>query len=775
MTRSYGWLALVLASCGGASYEASPVATKSAADEEVYYRGADGGGAAGPPPAMARPAPDLAPAPAPTLQIIRGSRATEVAFADEGESEPDEAEDDSENGDDGGGDEVRRWFPEAFLWQPIVETDASGTATVEVRVPDTLTTWRVLALAHTKTGQQAGTVATFDSRLPLYVEPVVPGWLYAGDRIDLPVMVVNTTDAAVTAPLEVRADGALSGAATGPITLAAGGSDVRRVPITASGTGAATVHASLGDADAAVREIPVIPAGRPVEGTRGGLLSGPRTFTLVGPEGADPVSQELAVLVFPGPLAVVQAEVGRAASESGVYAWDAAYGYALAAEIESLAGRAGVEIDEKALRRLRILAWQRVVPHGRAPDHGQAADLLAAMRDTGDQEPAETMKKRLVRVVIDGQRADGTWARQPSAPLQVVIAQTAFAVRTLPEEETGPRLRAAGALERFAREIKDPYTASLVLASGVVEGDLAADLKKIIVDATTENAEGARTIAVPGEVLDPWLGYPSTSQVLAWSALALAEAEDVPWRGDLVSQLMGGYEGARGFGAGAADVIALEAVTRLLPGLDQPVTVTLTLDGKEVARQALDPSQPKEPAVLLAKPGARDPQIGLTVEPAVPGLVYVASLASWVPWTGDEQLYGVEVEVEAEPFRVGHDSTITLYLSAPSGYTLTVDQGLPAGVTVDELALAEVDGLVDRRVSTDRVTLETRKFRAGEVIEVPLVVRPAFAGRFSTGPLVVSAGSPRAALAPLTWVVAAESAPQAVAAADSPDRRRRDR
>ena len=43
---------------------------------------------------------------------------------------------------------VRQWFPEAFLWQPRVVTNEQGMATLEVRVPDQLTSWRVLALAH---------------------------------------------------------------------------------------------------------------------------------------------------------------------------------------------------------------------------------------------------------------------------------------------------------------------------------------------------------------------------------------------------------------------------------------------------------------------------------------------------------------------------------------------------------------------------------------------------------------------------------------------------
>ena len=61
---------------------------------------------------------------------------------------------------DGGGD-ARAWFPEAFLWAPDVVTDENGEARVAVTVPDTLTTWRVLALAHVAEGGQAGAVHSF--------------------------------------------------------------------------------------------------------------------------------------------------------------------------------------------------------------------------------------------------------------------------------------------------------------------------------------------------------------------------------------------------------------------------------------------------------------------------------------------------------------------------------------------------------------------------------------------------------------------------------------
>lgn len=662
------------------------------------------------------------------------------------------------------GPELRQWFPESFLWQPLVETDESGTATVDVRVPDTLTTWRVLALAHSREGRQAGTVYTFDSRLPLYVDPVVPGWLYVGDRVLLPVQAVNTTDGTVEAVLDVSTAGALSGSGSVALRLPPNGSDVRRVALLAGGSGPGTVRATLGESDAAERQVPVKPAGRPVERTRGGTLAATRSFEVKGPERADPVTQELSVLVFPGPLAVLQAEIDRAGS-AAVTPWDAAYAFALASRLEQLSNQAGIEVDPKVARRLRVLAWQRVVRHSRSPDAGTAADLLAAMQDVEGHELAEELRKRLIRNVVSGQRGDGTWARQSTAPLQQVLVQTAFAVRTLPEDEEGARLRAAGAVERYAREVKDPYTAAVVLASGVVEGDLRADLLKIVLDGVSE-ANGVHGVSVPSEALNVWGQRPSYAEMRAWTALALKDETELDWRGDLVSDLMAGYDATWGFGAGPANVIALEAVLTMLPGLDREVEVVLTLGGEEVDRQKLDPAQPRVPALLTGHPRARNPEIGLRVEPGVPGLAFVATLASWVPWSGEEQMAGVEVETEAERLQVGLDSTLTLRLSAPSGVMLAVEQGLPAGATVDESSLDAVgDILVDRQVFTDRVRLQTRAFRAGEVMEIPIRVRPAFAGRFQTLPLTLEdAGrtGQRVYLPPLVWEVAPESGTVAI-------------
>ncbi len=697
----------------------------------------------GAPPAKPMAAPsDDAPAPPP------GVAEEEPADKDmDGEPSPD---------DDGGEQQARKWFPESFLWQPIVETDAQGQARVPVRVPDQLTTWRVLALAHSREGRQAGAVHTFDSRLPLYVDPVVPGWLYVGDKLQLPVQAVNTTNDPLSGTLRVEGSDALSGAAEASVTLDPGASAVRAIRLDAIGAGSGMVRADLragGEGDAAERSIPVLPQGRPVQRSRGGTLSLERKFSMTGPKGADPITQELSVLVFPGPLAVLQAEVDRLGR--GAVPPDGAYGFALARSLGQLSASSGVDTDPKAVRKLRLLAWQRVVHAARAPDHGIAADLLLSLGEDSGFELADAMRPRLVATLVGGQRGDGTWARQGNGSLQVVLTQTAYAARALPEDATGARLRASGAIERYSREIKDPFTAAVVLSSGLATGQLADHLQQLVIEGASESPSGAYTVSIPADTLNAWGYRPSQAEMLAWTTLALADV-DVPWKGDLVAELMGGWHARYGFGAGAADAIALEAVTNGLPGVSKPVEVALFVGGVEASSATLDPSQPKVPAVLMASPNADAGDIVLRADPEVPGLAFVATLASWVPWTGDEVMEGVEIEVSASAMNVGRDSVISISVSAPSKEVLTLVQGLPAGATVDVAQLGGLSSMITNSdVSTDRVTLTTRPFNAGEVMNLEIRVQPAFAGRFTTLPFTVRrANGSEVFLPPLVWTVA---------------------
>ncbi|MCB9670183.1 MAG: hypothetical protein H6734_11970 [Alphaproteobacteria bacterium] len=639
---------------------------------------------------------------------------------------------------------VRQWFPEAFLWRPSVVTDGDGVASVDVRVPDQLTDWRVLALAHDRGGHQAGTERTFASVLPVSVDPVTPGWLYVGDTLRVPAQ-ASALARPFAGRLELDADGALSGSAAGPVALLPGGSALVPAALTAERSGSGTVRTVLFDAegrsvDAAERSVDVRPTGRPVETLRGGVLSAARTLDLDDPRAAQ---QDLAVRVFPGPLAVFQAELARVADRP-----PGAYGYALVAGIRALSASAHVDVDEDALRTLRIRAWQRLVRASRSPDGPQATALLTGLVVPEDDPLAATTHARLVRTLEAAQRGDGTWSAQARSNVQHVLVQTAAAARALPDDRKGARLRAAGALERLLPNVDDPYTAAWLLASGVLDTSLRPALEARVLEGI-EDRDGVHTLRPADPRLKGPMGHVSRAEHLAVTWLALAHRDDLPWKGDLLAELLQGWSASSGLGAGWADAIALQAIQKGLPAIDAPVTVSLERDGLTLATGALDPAQPKLPVTLLAQ-GAGP--FTVRTEPPVPGLVFSATHTAWVPFDGSESLPGVEVHADASGLLAGQDGWLTLTVSAPSGASVSVHQGLPAG-TVAEIDPASLPLLTDHEVFQDHLELTTRAFGAGDVLEIRVRVTPMFAGRMATRPLHVAVGRESADLAPLVWDV----------------------
>lgn len=659
---------------------------------------------------------------------------------------------------EGGGERLRSWFPEAFLWQPLLQTGADGTAALDVRVPDSLTTWRVLALAHDRSGQQAGALHTFQGTLPLYVDPVVPGWLYSGDSLLLPVAAVNTTDEALDASMHLVATGAVRASADASFRLPPAGSDVRSVPLAVTAAGDAFVEVSL-DAqshhDAARRTIPVLPTGKPVVRSLTASLAASRTFELPPPHLADPLTDKIELAVFPGPLAVLGLELERLAA--GQHPQQPAYAFALASRLETLASAAGVEVDQALLRRLRIVAWQRIAAQTIAPSPEQATDLLASLGGETEHAQVRAVLPLLVQRVLDGQRADGTWSRQDRSTLQAVLVQTAFAARALPEDQHGPRTRASAAVERHLREVEDGYTAAVLLASGLAEGSTQERLLSLVRESIAPDATtGELEVEVPPTVRNALGQAPTRSELLSWAVLALPA--DAPERLDLAALLMQGWSGTTGFGAGPAESVALEAVCSTLGNITGEVGVTLSVAGQALAQGTLDPRQPNVP-LRLSAPASDGASFQVSSSPAVPGLLFVATRRSYVPWSSADRLSGVEVSVRTSPLSVGRSGVLTLEMSAPSGVSLRVEQPLPSGAVLEDEAeqRAREQGAA-LEVRSDRLVLTTRAFGAGEVQRLELPVIPAFAGRFHTAPLLVApVGATGVAHEPAVWTVAAGS------------------
>jgi uncharacterized protein YfaS (alpha-2-macroglobulin family) len=140
-------------------------------------------------------------------------------------------------------------------------TDANGRASVKVKLPDNLTRYRVMAVAVAGDKQFGSGESAITARLPLMVRPSAPRFLNFGDKIELPVVLQNQTDAAMTAEVAVRAGNALLTSGKGRrVTIPANDRVEVRFPVTTVKPGTARFQfagASGKSADAAEISLPV--------------------------------------------------------------------------------------------------------------------------------------------------------------------------------------------------------------------------------------------------------------------------------------------------------------------------------------------------------------------------------------------------------------------------------------------------------------------------------------------------------------------------------------
>jgi uncharacterized protein YfaS (alpha-2-macroglobulin family) len=177
----------------------------------------------------------------------------------------------SEGGGGGAENTTRSDFRPLAFWLGSVETDASGRATREVTLPDTLTTYRIMAVA----GDTASRFGAGDAEIrvskPVLMLAAFPRFLSQGDRASFGAVVTNTLPEGGEATVTVRAlDGAVlrfDGETTRRVRMAGGASEPVRFDATALTPGSARIRMTVrlnGHDDAFELALPVVAPARPI-------------------------------------------------------------------------------------------------------------------------------------------------------------------------------------------------------------------------------------------------------------------------------------------------------------------------------------------------------------------------------------------------------------------------------------------------------------------------------------------------------------------------------
>jgi alpha-2-macroglobulin len=393
------------------------------------------------------------------------------------------------------GAELRENFADTAFWKADVRTDGSGRATVEIALPDNLTTWvlRGAAItADTKVGEATNEVI---ATKPLVIRPVTPRFLVVDDEVELAANVSNLTDRAMRATVVLNTKGLT---VTTPLSTT--------VEIPARGEAKVTWNAVVGDVES-VALVFLANAGSYSDAAK------PRLAT--GPEGTLPVYR-YAVPETTGtggalPTAGARTEV-----------------VALPTSLDTRRGEVTLRLDPSLAAALRdgLDQLKDYLEGGR--DHSNdevvgaflpAVSALRAMQQLGIDNPAleqnmPTLVSRAVTILQTRQHADGGWGwwdeaesnPQVSAYVVLGLAQAKAAGFAVDDA----MLRRGGDYLRTQRE-------SLTVKSDSAEADLQAFLAYVL----AESDQDAGDLASLGDFREKMSAY-------ARALLALAVAHDRP-------------------------------------------------------------------------------------------------------------------------------------------------------------------------------------------------------------------------------------------------------
>ena len=660
----------------------------------------------------------------------------------------------SPNGGGGGGGgaeagpRVRRNFPETLFYEPALITDGNGQATLDVTLADSITTWRISALANSA----AGLLGSMDRGLVVFqdffVDLEVPTTLTRGDEVGITLALYNYLPETQTVNLEIAAGDWFTLLGDARVAVELGANEVRgvRIPMRVErvGTHALTVTArGTVLSDAVERTVRVEPDGQMTEQIDSGRLVAPVEYTTHIPLEAVADSGTLLVRIYPGLMSQVMTGLdGILQMPSGCFEQTSSTTWpnVLVARYLRDSGTVNPELDARAMEYINT-GYQRLLTFevpgggfewfGAVPAHVvlTAYGLLeftdmAAVRTVDDTMLARTRDWLLAQQRDDGRWEAGEGGLDETGQLRDPMTITAYVAFALASALTAPA--EAGTALDTANDYLAAHQNEMGEYTLALYGNFLATWRPN--DAATRLVIGTLAERVQAE-LDHWETNEQTTTygngesawiettALATHALMLANAHPqtvAAALGWLVTKRSPG--GAWGSTAGTVwsikcllramsggrDETAEGTVHVLFDGVER-ATFTVNAENSDVMRQA-DLSE------LFMPGGAQSVQIVMDGQ----GNLAYDIIERWhLPWQGAPAPTGpLSITVDYDRTTLAVDDLVTARVTIantdPSFADMVmVDLGIPPGFALvrDDLDALRDRGVFDRYENTERQLL----------------------------------------------------------------------
>ena len=685
---------------------------------------------------------------------------------------------------------IRKYFPETLYVNPLVVTDRNGRARVTFPVADSITTWRMSAMASSASGMLGSKDAGLRVFQDFFVDVDLPVALTQGDEVTVPLAVYNYLQTPQTVTLELKTTGSVGvqGERKREVRLSPGEVRGLQVDLFASTVGSGTITViARGDtlSDAVRRDVRVEPNGYPVISTTSGMLDSVSNLEVEVPRGAIAGATTLQVKLFPGMFAqVVDGLDGMLRMPSGCFEQTSSSTYPNILVLRYLrdANKSKPELEAKALRYLQA-GWQRLVtfevPGGGFSWFGQAPanQILTAygvMEFFDMNQVYEIDEKVLARTrkwLLRQQKGDGSFAPDQSFLHQeswgdiqksnvLVTAYIAWALAyTRPNRGAiDPNLRKAlDWLRGHTSEIDDPYVLSY-LANAFVEAaegrpsaradrDAARDFLDRL--ARTAVREG-QTVHFPTKLRTATHGS-GDSAVIEVTSLALRAFMRGQSHMDLIGpglEWLVGTKSAWGhWHTTQATIQVLQAMVASLSAQQQAVagSVDVKVNGEllttvEYTKDDFDVVRFVDASSALTDDGAN--RIELAPSDGLKAMFTVTRTA-YLPWTGepDATKPAFEVDVKYDRTTLAKDDTVGVTVTVKSNLPGKADMGIvdvavPPGFVVESDALeaaVQAETLQRYSIAGRQIILYVPQFTPDAPFQIKYTLRARFPVRVSTG------------------------------------------
>lgn len=657
------------------------------------------------------------------------------------------------------GELIRERFPATLFFLGEGELEASGQTVIEVPLADALTTYRLEAIAWTRTGWTTAGRTEVRVDQEAQVDAPIPPFATTGDVLRIPVRVANRTAQPISARVEVSSEGGVHVRAPAPRTIEVPPNDavelITEVTVGAPAEGMLVVRAVRAadgsPLDAVRRPLAVLPDARLVRDSLEVLVRSGTEIEIEVPEDATergPGELRLAVgtAIFGDP-----GEWGPA----GDPLWA---GWAL--------GLAGQPIPETLLSaaRSQITAGD---PDEELRGNPLAVALAVSVgwRDRSVSDAHMVRALRLVSGVLEGASEDDAPNPQLVQRHGTALMGLALAIRTVGRRPGARRalLRLSGRLrtevgDGAARATEAPAlwtsaAAALALTRGESEDSRARELLRRIARDVIEVGDEA-WLEPPGGAGEGYARVVPTA-LLALARIGLDERDAAL---PLVRNLAGLARGAERWRP--TDRALASAAAGMLSGGAERGSLRVMLDGHAArVREAAGISMVVLPHV--GRPGSHRLEVQMPGGDVALATLDVRYGRPWsaAPVTPAPVEIVVEGEVGARDTRAGLGLRVrnrgARVLAAP-----VAELDLPAGVELDEPTRELLEALARSRPTVEgrTVRIELRPIAPGGHVTLPLPVRWSVGGRLrGLGVTVYDEAWPRADAHRPTAVLASDA------------------